>query len=243
MAKQPNLAVKITKAIQDIPVKDWESIFPKTLEDYYFFKTLDESGFENFSFFYIIIYNNGVPVGAASCFSTRFALDIVVTGPLTHIFSQVRKIVPNLLNPKVFMCGLPMGMGRIGIKDNDPEIMRQIELSVEQLARKEKALFVIFKDFTSFYGRLFKPLLGRGYHKIESIPSTEMEINFSSFDEYLKNLSHTSREGFKRNYKKIDSQGKLDLEIKEVLDEFELCQVYELYMQTYYKQGGGIEKL
>ncbi|MCU0652523.1 MAG: GNAT family N-acetyltransferase, partial [Candidatus Omnitrophica bacterium] len=33
------------------------------------------------------------------------------------------------------------------------------------------------------------------------------------------------------------------LEIKEVLDEFELCQVYELYMQTYYKQGGGIEKL
>jgi len=244
MAKQANLSVKITKTIREIPQKDWESVFPKAAEGYNFFKTLDESGFDGFSFFYIIIYDNGEPVGVASCFSTRFALDMTVTGPLKFIFRQVRKIIPNLLSPKIMMCGLPMGTGQIGVKDNDPEILRQIEFAIEQLAEKDKAALIVYKDFTFAYDQLLKPLLERGYHKIESIPSTEMEIDFSSFDDYLKKLSPSSREGFRRHFKKIDSRhNDLSMEVKGVLNEQELAEVYALYLQTYEKQGESIERL
>ncbi|MBI4982736.1 MAG: GNAT family N-acetyltransferase [Candidatus Omnitrophica bacterium] len=243
MAIHPNLTVKVTRAIKDIPMQDWNMAFLPVLENYYFFKALDESNFEQFSFFYIIVYKDGVPVGATSCFNMRFSLDMTVNGFLRHVFSAAKKIVPNILSPRVLICGLPMGQGRIGITDDSSAVMEAIRDSVEHLAQEEKAAMIIFKDFTSVYENSFKPFLKLGYFKIESIPSTEMQINFASFEEYLKALSRASREGLKRNLKKTDSQVKIDFQAKDKLDEEELSQVHELYLQTYKKQDIGLEKL
>ena len=64
----PHLEVRITKRIEEMPRQDWEQVFPKVLENYDFFRTLDESDFPQFSFFYILAYDQGRPVGATSCF-------------------------------------------------------------------------------------------------------------------------------------------------------------------------------
>ena len=70
-----------------------------------------------------------------------------------------------------------------------------------------------------------------------------MDINFASFDEYLKTLSSVSRSGLKRKLKKIESQVKIDLEITNKPDEGTLSEIYALYLQTYEKQEIGLEKL
>lgn len=243
MKRESNLTIKLTRKIEEIPLEDWNKVYPKVLENYHFFKTLDEANFEQFSFYYIIIYEQDTPVAATSIFSMHFALDMMVKGLLKVFLNFIKKLTPNLLSPKVLICGLPMGPGRIGITGEPRPLIQKICAVLEELAKKEKAAMIIFKDFTAVYDDILKVLLKRGYHKIESIPLAKMPINFSSFADYLKTLSPVSRSGLKRNLKKADQSVKIDLEITDALDENTLPKVYELYLETYRRQDLGLEKL
>lgn len=243
MALRSPLRIVTVRSIREIPVADWIRVYPSVLENYAFFKTLDESGFDQFSFFYIMVYRGDEPVGAASCFTMRFGIDMTVTGFLKHVFGAVRKMLPNLLNPKVFMCGLPMGMGRIGLQDGSSEILEAIRLEAEKCARAEKAAMIIYKDFTRESEGLLAPLLKKSYFKIQSIPTTIMDVRFKNFDEYLMTMGKVSRDGLKRNLKKVDAQVKIDLEVKDVLEERELADIHRLYLQTFNKLDMGLEKL
>jgi len=243
LKRESNLTIKLTRKIEEIPLEDWNKVYPKVLENYHFFKTLDEANFEQFSFYYIIIYEQDTPVAATSIFSMHFALDMMVKGLLKVFLNFIKKLTPNLLSPKVLICGLPMGPGRIGITGEPRPLIQKICAVLEELAKKEKAAMIIFKDFTAVYDDILKVLLKRGYHKIESIPLAKMPINFSSFADYLKTLSPVSRSGLKRNLKKADQSVKIDLEITDALDENTLPKVYELYLETYRRQDLGLEKL
>jgi predicted N-acyltransferase len=68
-------------------------------------------------------------------------------------------------------------------------------------------------------------------------------MNFSSFEEYLKTLSYISRSGLRRKFRKIDGKVKIDLEITNRLDGSVLDEAYALYMQTFERQGVGLEKV
>ena len=50
--------IKIVRKIADIPAGDWNKVFPEAGENYYFLKTLDESNLSQFSFYYILVYED-----------------------------------------------------------------------------------------------------------------------------------------------------------------------------------------
>ena len=43
METESGLKIKVVRKIEEIPPQDWLHVFPKVIENYYFFKTLDES--------------------------------------------------------------------------------------------------------------------------------------------------------------------------------------------------------
>ncbi len=240
---QNGLEIKVVKKIEDLPQGDWEKVFPAALENYNFFKTLDQSSFEQFSFFYLLAYENNHPVAATSCFLFNFPLDVAVNGKIKFLFSAIKKILPNIFSPRVLICGLPMGAGRIGITRDADRVILALDDCLEKIAGEHKAAMVIFKDFTAGYDQMLKPLLSRGFSKIESFPSTEMEINFKSFDEYLKTLSRVSRDGLKRNFKKVDGKLKIEMEVTNVLNDATAEAAHQLYRQTMNRQEMGLENL
>ena len=243
MALHSAFKTKIVRKIEEIPAGEWLSIFPDVSENYYFFKSLDESGFDQFSFFYIIVYDNGVAVGATSCFLMDFPFDIMVKGALKTILTFVKKLLPNILSPRVLICGLPMSQGRIGMAGPSDAVMEAIYGCMEKIAQDEKAAVMMFKDFTCNYDSAFKPFLKKGFLKIESLPSTIMDINFADFDGYLKTLSQASRYDMKRKFKKIDGRVKIDLEVTDAPDDSAFSEIYRLYLETFDKQDMGMEKL
>jgi len=239
MKINPAFEIKIVKRVEELPVDDWNKVFPQAIENYFFFKTLDESALNQFSFFYILIYENNTPVAATSCFIMDFPLDVAVDGWLKIIMRLFKK----LLAPRVLMCGLPMGQGKIGIAGDQKLIMDLICDSLEGLAKKERASVIIFKDFNASYDKMFASLPGKGFFKVESLPTTEMDINFSSFEDLLKNLSAISRSDLRRNFRKVDSKVKFDLEITSVLSDETLDQVYALYSQVLNSHEVSLEEL
>ena len=243
MTTDSGLKVKIVGKIEEIPPGDWGKTFPDVVENYHFFKALDESNLSQFSFFYILVYDNDIPVGSTSCFVMNFPLDIAVTGGLKKITNFIKRVSPGIINPRILVCGLPMGQGRIGLAGELKKVFTAIYRGMEEIARKERAGIIAFKDFNASYFNLFDKLLDRGFTRIRSLPSTDMDISFASFDEYLKTLSSVSRSGLKRKFKEIDALPKIDLEITNKPDEATLCEIHALYLQTYERQEVGLEKL
>lgn len=243
MIAESGLKIKIVRKIEEISIHDWNKVFPDAVESYYFFKTLDESNLSQFSFFYILVYDNDTPVGATSCFIMDFPLDIAVTGKLKRITNFIKGLFPSILNPRILLCGLPNERGRIGIVA-EPEIaLKAIYKGMEQIARQEKAGIIVFKDFDLSYGKILDKCLDYGFFKVDSLPSTEMDIHFANFDEYLKTLSYISRSGLRRKFRKIDGKVKIDLEITNKPEEGVLDEAYALYLQTYERQEVGLERV
>ena len=59
-----------------------------------------------------------------------------------------------------------------------------------------------------------------------------ININFNSFDEYLSTLSQSSRESFRRKFRKIARGPKFDLEMTNQVGAELSAQMHELYMQS-----------
>ena len=243
MIAESGLKIKIARKIEEVSPQDWYGVYPDTLESYYFLKTLDESNLPQFSFFYIVVYDNNTLVGATNCFIMNFPLDIAVSGGSKIITNFINIFSHRILNPRILICGLPMGQGRIGIAREPRVIIKAIYKGMEHIAREENVGIIAFKDFNLSYRKILDECLDSGFLRIDSLPSTDMDIHFASFDEYLKTLSSVSRSGLKRKFKKIDGNVKIDLELTNKLEEGMLDEIYALYLQTYEKQEMGLEKL
>ncbi|MDD5072620.1 MAG: GNAT family N-acetyltransferase [Candidatus Omnitrophica bacterium] len=236
--------VKIARKIEEIPVGDWNKLMPAAGENYFFLKTLDESKMPQFSFFYILVYDKDIPVGATSCFVMNFGLDFGVTGKLKGFARCIKNIFPFIFNPRILICGLPNGQGRIGIAAAEPGVVvKAICEGMEQIAKEAKAKVVVFKDFSFRYRDILDKCLEDGFFRTASLPFTEMDIRFRDFNGYLGTLSYASRSGLRRKFKKIDEEVKFDLEVKGRLEEDELKEAYALYLQTFGRKEVGLEKV
>ncbi|MCM8760735.1 MAG: GNAT family N-acetyltransferase [Candidatus Omnitrophica bacterium] len=237
------LKTRVATRIDDIPRDTWDRLFPDVLESYDFFRTLDESGLEQFSFRYIIVYDKKTPVAVAPCFLVNYSLDTSINGPLRRLSNSVKKIAPNIFGLKAFVCGQPLGPGRIGIV-NDPErTLKVIVRRMEQVAKKERCAIIAFKDFEHSYTSLLDPLQKDGFLKFDSLPTTEMNVWFKDFEEYLKTLSAASRYDLRRKFRKVDGQVRIDMRIADSLDDHTLREVYKLYLEIVEKHDMGFELL
>jgi len=227
--KKIGLKTRVTRRISEIPEGDWNRVFPDVLESYDFFKTLDESHLDQFSFYYIMAYDGTTPVCAVPCFIMNYSLDTSIAGPIKRITNSIKKRMPNIFNIKALVCGTPLGQGRMGMGDHSDH-MHVILRRMEQIAKKNKVAIIAFKDFDKTYNKVFDPLRKKGFSKLDSLPWTELDIRFKNFEEYLKTLSGATRYDLRRKFKKVDKHVKIDLEIVRTLEDDVLRDLYGLYL-------------
>jgi predicted N-acyltransferase len=237
------LQTKIFTRIEDISPEKWQKLFPGVLEGYYFLKSLDESNLEQFKFYYVAVYCRETLVGAAPCYSMNYSLEIAMQGKPKDLACAIKKIFPGFLSLKALICGVPMGAhGRIGVLDRSHEVFSAIISGMERIARDNKIRILAFKDFGAEDQDLLDTLQRQGFYKFKSMPSTDMQIDFKDFEDYLMKLDKSKRADLRRKFKKADSQIKLDLEVTNDLGGM-LDEAYELFSQTEARGGIQFEKL
>ena len=238
--KKGPLWTRVVRKIEDVPFEEWGRVFPDVLEGYYFFKTLDESGFEQFAFYYILVYERKRLVGAAPCFLMDYSMDTSVDGPLRRLSNTMKRAWPNLFSIKTLVCGIPMGQGQMGLAGDPPAVLGAILRRMEQIARKTRAHVLAFKDFNRSYAPVLDPLLNEGFLKIDGLPTTELPLGFSDFDEYLKTLSGATRYDLRRKFKKV-AAAQIESTVVDALDDKTLEEAYRLYLQMVEKHEMGFE--
>jgi predicted N-acyltransferase len=227
--KKLPLRTRVASRITDIPGRDWGRVFPDVLESYDFFKTLDESDLKQFTFYYIMVYDGKTPVGATACFLMSYSLDTSIVGPLKKVTTAIKKAAPNIFCLKALICGTPLGQGRIGIAGRPDAVMTAIVRRMEQIARKNKAPIIAFKDFEGSYFPALDPLKKTGFSKLSSLPWTERNIEFKNFEEYMMTLSGATRYDLRRKFKKT-AHVKIEMEVVDAIEGDVLCDLYKLYL-------------
>jgi predicted N-acyltransferase len=241
--KRSSLRTKVVNRITKIPAEDWNKVYPDVLESYDFYKTLDEVGLDQFSLFYIAVYDRKVPVAATVCFIMNYPLDTSINGPLRRITNSIRKVAPNIFSLKAVICGMPMGQGKIGIAGDKDAVMKVIVRRIEQIAKKKKAAIVAFKDFDKPQTKFLDPLKDNGFTRFDSLPTTMMDVVYKDFEEYLKTLSSASRYDLRRKFKRVDGRVNLELKIVDSIAGNDLDDMYKLYLDIVAKHDMGFELL
>lgn len=237
------LKTRVFGKISEIPREDWDSVYPDVIESYDFFRALDESNLGEFSFYYVMVYERSKPVGSTVFFMMDYSLDTSINGPLRRVSNALKKISPRIFSLKVVVCGMPIGPGRIGLRAGSDNVFRAVMRKLEHVAKKNRAAIVAFKDFGAEYTGLLDPLQKQGFSKFDSLPSTELNVWFKDFEEYLKTLSSANRYDLRRKFKRVDGHVRIEKNIVDALEDGELKDVYRLYLNMVDKHEMGFELL
>ncbi len=236
--------IQIVDSITQINKSDWNAIFPSVPQNYNFFKTIEETLYEQFTSYYVIIYEKEEIVCIAPCFILDYSLDTTVEGILKKVTEWLKKKKPKLFTLKALVCGFPVSEGRIGLKESSrPEIVQTLVNALFAVGCEKKAHLIAFKDFSQESLNTLKLLPKNGFHRMESYPTTELAINFNSFDHYLTSLSKATRKSTRRKFKEIENLSPIKMEVVNILDKTRLEKVYQLYLNTLNKSEIQFEKL
>jgi predicted N-acyltransferase len=239
--KRTGLRTRVIRRIEEISPEEWHTIFPDVLEGYSFFKTLDDTIIDQFPLYYILVYDRKTLVGAAPCFLVNYSLDTSMTGTLKSLSNSVKKIFPNIFSIRALACGVPMGPGRLGLGGETRAVVNAMIRCMERIARKERVSILAFKDFDSYHTKFLDPLTKEGFARFDSLPGTEMNIDFKDFEEYMKTLSGATRYDLRRKFKKVDGSVKIEMEVADSVEGQALKEVYGLYLQIVNKHEIGFE--
>jgi predicted N-acyltransferase len=228
-----DFSVRVESCIANIDKNEWERVFPPIAESYNFFKTLEQTLSSQFRLFYVLIYEGPDIVCLAPCFVMDYPLDTTVSGPFKRVLSLARSISPHLFNVRAVICGSPTSDGRIGVKDPRAAdaVITALVGAMETVAQLEGIRMLAFKDFLDRDASLLEPLARLGLYKVRSFPTVELDIHFSSFEDYLSSLSKATRKDLRRKFKKLNGVVPITVEVRDDLGDL-LDEAYALYLQT-----------
>jgi predicted N-acyltransferase len=241
-----NIEFKIFDSVSQIDRFDWDRIFGDIPEGYAFYKTLEESKLEEFSFHYAILYRNKRIILIAPIFIADFNLDIAVGGWFKKLISGIRKFIPRFLILKTLFCGAPFGEhGIVGLSSdvgNKNDLIQELLGGLDGFAHQQRIKFFIFKDFLESQVKLLNPLLEKCFFRLNSFPVALNELNFNSLEDYIKSLGPSTRKNLRRKIKDAYSQAKITVQIVDRVDNI-IEDIYGLYLNTLIQGETKFERL
>jgi predicted N-acyltransferase len=222
----------------------WQRLLPNSLEGYRYHLAFEISKVKGFKVGYISLSRGGAVVCIAPIFITDYVLDTTVQGPMKSFTQQLVKWLPNLMTVRLLCVGSPVtDSAQIAyIKDFpiDPEMIKALDEKLNQVAEREGASVIAFKDLISSDTKNLQPLLNKhGYSSVENMPVATNLVNFKNLDEYLATLSYSTRKGLRR---KLRAMKQLRIEEHNGTPPH-MDKIYQLYLNCYEKSELKFEKL
>ncbi len=241
--RTPPYSTKISRTIREIDPAEWDRLFPETLERYPFVQTIEETLGQQFTFYYVSIYQGACCVCLVPCFVMDYSLTTTTGGFVKPLMSAIERMMPRAFTMRVLICGSPTGEGRIGIAETArQEIVDVLLETLRSIAKHERLSVLVFKDFSDRYTWLFQALNTAGFHRMPSYPAAWLDINARSWEAYLASLSKATRKDLKRKFSKLPSESAITMEVRTSLGE-DIDDAYVLYRKTLEKSNIHFEVL
>lgn len=244
----------ISPSIESLDVAAWQRICGAGPDDPFmdprFLRCVEQSMAGQAKVWYVILHDDSGEPAACACL-TEFTVDLaIVAGPgLKKMIGAVRRLFPRLFFFKIMMCGLPVSNGqssvRIAAGVNHGWVLEQLDAMMRELARKSKARFLLFKEFTAAECEQMKSLVELGYTLGESLPMNMFDRKFNDFEHYLGSLKAHYRQDVRRSKKKLEKAGLTIARINggAELEHMYSEEVHKLYLAVVERAESKLEVL
>ena len=240
------LRVEVKSRAEIQSSRAWKAAFANQRKDSRYYELVEETIRQGFDYHYFVLTAESGEIRAIQPF---FILDqdlLAGSGrQIAKAAGAIRRIWPRFLRMRTLMIGCAAGEGHLDACDEAMrfEIASSLGAAIAQQARRLKAALIVFKEFTIEDRAALACLKERGFTRIPSMPMTRRMLNFTSFEEYMRDvLSQKFRAQLRRNCRKSAERAKLEMRVVTDITPY-IEEIYRLYIPVYERSHLKFEKL
>jgi Peptidogalycan biosysnthesis/recognition len=208
------LKALVYKNVNDLPTQVWGELLAdaSVAMSLQFWRVLEQARLNDFEYRYVLFVDEAGQVLGLTCFySVTTDLAIFAPGSLRSLLNGVRRAFPNFLKLRMLECGTPITITsppfarRANVTDT--EMVAALHDVLHQNARAEGQLLIVVRDFEPNAHALEHEFHRHGYHWIDSLPNTYINIEWTTPDQYLSAMRSYYRSKFLKHLKRNQAAG------------------------------------
>jgi Peptidogalycan biosysnthesis/recognition len=224
----------------------WQRAFASQHKDHRYYEVVDDTIHPEFEYLYFAVRNSRGEIRAIQPF---FILDQDIVAGARPYFGRlidvIRREWPRFMYMKTMMVGCAAGEAHL---DDGNELIRAANAEVlagaiTKHARALGAHLIVLKEFPKKYREVSSCFARDGFTRIPSMPLTQLNIAYSSFEDYMQSaLNSATRSKLRKKFRATELDMPINLsvsnEISPIVDE-----IYPLYLNVYERSKLRFEKL
>lgn len=227
--------------ISDVPEEAWDALNAQgsVTMSRAFWSVVEQSDLNDFTYSHVLFLEaDDTPVGIVSVYTVTTDIAIFAPKAVRSLLNVVRGVWPGFLKLKMLECGTPVTITSPPfVSANSRErLLASIMDMLLQTARREGHLLIILRDFEPNAQELRRPLQKRGYHWIESLPNTYMNILWDSAEAYRQSMRSYYRSKLQKHLKRNTEAGVRHKLVDDFADMAEILCRQWMVVHTHAKE-------
>ena len=247
--KQNDVALPSVEVASRSQAKDcerWAYALSSQAKDRRYYELVEDTIHEEFDYRYFIVRDETGEVCAIQPF---FILDqdllLGVKPQFGWLTDLIRRGWPRFMVARTLMVGCAAGEGHLDGKDEHAKrsSARLLASALVKQARSLKARLIVLKEFPAKYRPILECFIDKNFTRIPSLPNVMLNIDYPSFEEYMKRaLSSGARRKLRLKLRATEQAPPIEMNVVDDIAPM-IDDVYPLYLQVYHRSALHFEKL
>jgi hypothetical protein len=234
--------VRIVEAVAELDESLRERALARHCKDMRYYEVIERTLKAQFQQRFLVLENEKTDqIAVQPFFFVDQDLTAGLPGRLRRVFEKIRRRWPRFLVMRMLMVGCAAGEGQL---DSEEQWFAEaLHEALEIMRKRREASIILLKDFPSEYRGALVNFSLNGYRRVPSMPAAILDLEFSSFEEFMTTrLSKVFRKNLRRKFKALEKVPPLELEV--LTDATPLVdEIFPLYMQTFQRSEFKFEEL
>jgi predicted N-acyltransferase len=223
----------------------WTCSFERERKDHRYYEIVEDTIQQGFEYRYFVIKDANESVCAVQPF---FILDqdilVGVSAQIGGLINCARRVWPRFMRMRTLMVGCAAGEGHLDRADTPLHYQSQLLASaILTHAHKLKVSLIVLKEFPAKYRDSLRCFLQYGFTRVPSLPMTKLNIEYTSFDEYMnKALNSATRTKLRRKFRAAARAAPIEMSVVDDVTPI-VSDIYPLYLQVYERSKLHFERL
>ena len=225
-------SARVYRHAAEVAPEIWRATFSDTPKDFHYYRLLEQTMRSHFDFRYLLVFDEGDrPLALQPLIIATQDLAASAGGKFAQLVARMRGSFPRFFQSRMALAGCLVGEGKIGMLGSADAVVPLLAEALEEFARTERIGLLAFKNFPAASRVALSCLERIGYVRLAGFPSLAIDLNFSSFEEYvMTRLSKVTRKTLRRKFRVADGASP-PLTLEVLFDaEREINEIYPLYL-------------
>jgi hypothetical protein len=242
----PGGRVEVVSRLEAMQCRHWTNSFVAEAKDRRYYELVEDTIHAEFDYRYFAVRDwKGEICGIQPFFILDLDLLIGARPRIGGLTRFVRRLWPRFMHARTLMVGCAAGEGHL---DGHDEFVRRsnarsLASAIVKEARGLKAGLIVLKEFPAKYRPALECFVHNDFTRIPSLPNVRLNIDYSSFEEYMRRaLSGGTRKQLRKKFRATKQAPPIEMSIVDDITPV-IDDVYPLYLQVYHRSKLHFERL